>query len=84
MKDKIKKYVDNLFLDIYDTKQLGELKEEISANLLEKINDLVANGNSEEEAFKKAVSSLGDMDELVENLKKASMEKFEEDIHMEH
>lgn len=83
MKDKIKKYVDNLFLDIYDTKELRELKEEISANLLEKVNDLISNGKNEEEAFMEAVSGLGDMDELVENLKKVSKEKFQEDINKE-
>jgi len=80
VKERIKKYVDNLFADIYDTKQLSELKEEISANLLEKINDLRASGMKEDEAFNEAVSSLGNMDELVENLKKASKEKFEDDF----
>ena len=77
MKDRIKKYVDSLFLDIYETKQLQELKEEISANLLERINDLVDSGSSVDEAFKKAVSNLGDMNELVENLKDASNDKFQ-------
>lgn len=75
MKDKIKKHVDDLFSDIYDTKQLGELKEEVSANLLEKINDFISSGFSEEDAFIKGVSSLGDMNELVESLKKASEAK---------
>ena len=79
MKERIKKYVDGLFADIYETKQLLELKEEISANLLEKVNDLVAGGNSEEIAFNKAVSSLGDMNELIGNLKKASQEKGNSD-----
>jgi hypothetical protein len=77
MKGKIKKYVDDLFVDIYDTKQLRELKEEVTANLIEKVNDLVANGINKDEAFKNAVSSLGDMGELVENLKKASNEKLQ-------
>jgi len=83
MKDRINKYVDSLFLDIYDTKQLQELKEEVSANLLERINDLVASGNSEDEAFKKAISNLGDMGELVDNLKEASNEKFQGSIPKE-
>lgn len=80
MQDKIKKYVDDLFSDIYDTKQLRELKEEVSANLSEKINDFVASGFSKEDAFKKAVSSLGDMSELVESLRKASEKKMFTDI----
>lgn len=77
MKDKIKKYVDSLFSDIYDTKQLRELKEEVSANLMEKINDYIAAGYSEDNAFKKAVEELGDMSELIDSLKKASVEKME-------
>ena len=36
MRRKIKKYIDNLFEDIYETHQLRELKEEIASNLLEK------------------------------------------------
>ena len=75
MKERIKKHVDHLFSDIYETKQLSELKEEVSANLLEKINDFITSGNSEEEAFRKGVSSLGDMDELVESLRKVSEDK---------
>jgi hypothetical protein len=74
MKDKIKNYVDGLFEDIPDNQQLRELKEEISANLLEKVNDFAAKGNSEEIALNKAVSSLGDMSELVDSLRKASRE----------
>ncbi len=80
MKDKVKKHLDDLFADVYDTKQLRELKEEISANLLEKINDLIAKGNSEDAAIKKAVSSLGDMSELVESLKKASERRLKQDM----
>jgi hypothetical protein len=79
MKDRIKKYIDNLFSDIYDTRQLRELKEEIGANLLEKVNDFVAGGADEETAFKNAVASLGDMSELVTGLKKASQTKANED-----
>jgi hypothetical protein len=70
MKNRIRNYVDNLFSDIYETKQLNELKEEVSANLLEKINDLVANGSNQEEAFQKAIAELGDVSELVESMKK--------------
>lgn len=79
MKDQIRQYVDSLFADIIDTKQLHELKEEISANLLDKINDYIAGGDSREAAFQKAVSSLGDMSELIESLKKASASKVPEE-----
>jgi hypothetical protein len=77
MKEKIKKYVDSLFSGIYDTKQLRELKEEVSANLMEKINDYIAGGSSEASAFSKAASELGDMSELIDSLKKVSINKTE-------
>lgn len=77
MKEKIRKYVDGLFAGIYDTKQLRELKEEVCANLLEKINDYIAGGSSEENAIKKAKAELGDMNELIDSLKKVSIEKME-------
>lgn len=48
--------------------------------MLEKINDFISSGDSREDAFKKAVSGLGDMSELVENLRKASETKFAEDM----
>lgn len=80
MKDRIKTHVDGLFTQIYETKQLRELKEEISANLLEKINDFIAAGVQADTAFTKAVSDLGDMSELVDSLKKVSDSKFTEDM----
>jgi hypothetical protein len=80
VKDRIKKHVDNLFTDIYETKQLRELKEEISANVLEKIHDLIASGYSADAAFQKAVSDLGDMSELIGSLKKASEAKVSENM----
>jgi cobalamin synthase len=70
--------VDSLFSDIYETKQLKELKEEVSVNLMEKINDYTANGESKESAFEKAKEELGDMSELIESLKKVSSEKKED------
>lgn len=47
---------------------------------MEKINDFIASGDNAEAAFKKAVSDLGDMSELVGSLKKASEAKFNEDM----
>lgn len=81
MKDKVKRYVDNLFLEIYQTKELNELKEEMTSNLLEKIKDFIDNGHGENEAFNKSVSDLGDTSELVEGLKKASKQRIYEDMH---
>jgi len=80
MKNRVRKYIDELFQDIYETNQLIELKEEMTTNLLDKINDFISNGDLEDIAFKKAVSSLGDMNELISNFKKASESKVQEDF----
>ncbi len=80
MKIKIENYLDSLFDDIHETKQVRELKEEMAANLLDKINDFIANGDNKEKAFKKGVASLGNVDELINNLRTASQAKVERNL----
>lgn len=83
MKAKIKQHVDGLFSGVYETKQLRELKEEISSNLLEKINDLIARGADPDMAFHHAVTELGDMNELVDSLKEAPEARLMKDASMQ-
>lgn len=78
MKEKVTKYVDHLFGEIQSSQQISELKEEIIGNLIEKIIDLMVSGKSEEEAFKDAVASIGDISELMDSLE-APTEKGNED-----
>lgn len=80
MKERVKKHVDSLFTDVYETRQLRELKEEICSNLLEKINELISMGTDANSAFNQAIEDLGDMGELVDGLKKASDAKLKEDL----
>lgn len=77
MKSKIDKYLNDLFVDVYENNQLIELKEEIATNLQEKIDDFINSGDSEEKAFSKSVDSLGDLSELVDNLKEVSKDKIQ-------
>ncbi len=72
MENRIRGYVEEVFSDITETEQVREVKEEVAIHLIEKVRDYQSNGSSEEEAFHEAVSSLGDMGELVENLRKSS------------
>ena len=76
MNERIAKYVDNLFAIYKETEQLIELKEEIKANLFERINDSMANGVSEEEAFQKASKELGDLSELAEEISNKTKYEF--------
>ena len=68
MNIKIKKHVDSMFSEVPYSKKAEELKEEIMADMEAAYNDNISNGDSETEAFRKACDSLGNMDEVIENL----------------
>ncbi|MCH3964458.1 MAG: permease prefix domain 1-containing protein [Clostridium sp.] len=69
MHEKLRKSVEELFQNAPKTNRANELKEELLANLTDKYDDLVSSGKNEEDAFKIAISSIGDVDELIEELK---------------
>ncbi|MBP1744427.1 MAG: hypothetical protein H6Q58_1405 [Firmicutes bacterium] len=68
MYEGLRKHVDGLFEGAPKTAKATELKEELTANLIEKYDDLIAAGKSEDEALKGALSGIGDMDSLVQEL----------------
>ncbi len=67
--NKIKNYVDVLFSDIPRTNKAIEMKEEILANLNDKFEDLIKEGKSETQAYSIAVSGMGDIDEMLNEIK---------------
>lgn len=83
MKERLRDCIDILFEDAPETANTFELKEEIYLNLLDKYNDLIEAGRSEEAAYNIAVSSIGDVRELIDSLKNknitGSAEKIEEE-----
>jgi len=66
--EKIRNYVNELFEDAPKNRKVRELKEEIIYNLEEKYDDLINDGKTEREAFKEVVASIGNIDELIEDL----------------
>ncbi|NLO47888.1 MAG: hypothetical protein GX111_06175 [Clostridiales bacterium] len=70
MIDRLRAYIDELFAEAPATKKTVEVKEEILQNLSDKYNDLIAEGKSEEAAYNISVASIGDISELIEELKK--------------
>lgn len=68
MNSKIKNYVDVLFSDIPGTKKARELKEEILSNMSERFEDYISQGKTENQAYSLAVSSMGDIDEMLEEV----------------
>lgn len=77
--NKIKNYVDDLFKDIKKTRKSEELKEELLSDLEEKYQDLISNGKNEKEAYQEVIGGIGDVDELLEELKESS---FYEDLEI--
>lgn len=61
MNSRIQKHLDNVFSGFEDTQRLRDFKEEVAANLAEKIADLQASGLDEDAAFREAIASLGDI-----------------------
>ncbi len=58
--------IDELFAGIPQSRKVLEMKEEIVQNLMEKYNDLVAEGKTEEAAFDIAAASVGDVNDLLD------------------
>lgn len=71
--NKIKNYVDELFKDINKTRKSEELKEELLSDLEEKYQDLINNGKKEKDAYQEVIEGIGDVDELLEELKEPNL-----------
>lgn len=65
MHSKLRMYVESLFDKVQRTKEVVELREEILQNVIDKYEDLIREGLSEEEAYHTAISGIGDVDDLL-------------------
>ncbi len=72
MNEKLRDYIEFIFEDAPKTKEVVELKEEMLQNLIEKYNDLVAEGKSSEAAYNIATASIGDVNDLIYQLRNHS------------
>jgi len=73
MNEKIRKHLDELFADAPKTRKAMELKEEMLQNSMEKYQDLLSEGYSEENAYKNVIGSIGDVTELFEDLEEKNL-----------
>lgn len=67
MREKISVYVDELFSDAALTIRNAEVQQEILQHTLDRYDDLIAAGKSEQEAYDEAVGGIGDVSELYEH-----------------
>ena len=68
MNKRLYEHIDKLFEGAPDTKQTNEIKEEILQNTLDRYNDLISEGKTEEEAYRIAVAGIGDITHLIESV----------------
>ncbi len=65
MEQKLREYIEQIFSTVPCTVRAVELKEEILQNLIDKYNDLISEGKSEQAAYNIAVASVGNINELL-------------------
>ena len=80
MREQIKVYVNGLFKDAALTIRNAEVQQEILQHTLDRYDDLIAAGKSEQEAYDEAVGGIGDVSELYEH-KQAAEKPKKRDFH---
>ncbi len=79
MENRIREHVEELFREAPQTRKTLELKEEMVQNLVEKYHDLVAEGKNEKAAYEIVIAGIGDVGELIDDLKMSYVsDPFEE------
>ena len=68
MEHRIRQHIEGLFANAPKTSKATELKEEMILNIIERYHDLVNDGMSEEDAFRSAITGIGDVSELIAGL----------------
>ncbi len=66
MKEKLAKYVDDLFAGHQLTRENHDLKEEILSNLEAKVADYLEQGMTPQEAYEQAIKHIGSIDLITE------------------
>jgi hypothetical protein len=66
--ERLRWFIESIFTDAPQNKNVNELKEEILLNLTDKYEDFIARGKSEETAYNLTVASLGNINELISDM----------------
>lgn len=64
-KNDLIKYVDLIFNGYTVTDDLNALREEIGQNLCERFDDMVRDGATPQDAYRKAIQSIGDIEAMI-------------------
>jgi uncharacterized membrane-anchored protein len=77
-----KQHIDDLFSGYEDSSALADFKEELQSNLNERIKTLIKKGLDENAAYEKAVSELGDVSAVAEELSLKKKREVYEEMYM--
>lgn len=68
MRNKLIQYVDGLFAEAPNSARVQELHDEILQNTLDRYDEEITMGNSEEDAYRAAIGAIGDINALLRPL----------------
>lgn len=71
MNKRIEDHVNALFANTGNESHILDIKEELLSNLNEKYNDLIASGKNEDEAYALVISGIGDIDNLLNEIRQS-------------
>ena len=69
MREQIKDYLEKIFVQAPCTQKAIEMKEAILADVLDKYDDMISDGISPQDAYTRAVGSIGDLHKLIAELR---------------
>ncbi|MGI5922026.1 MAG: permease prefix domain 1-containing protein [Syntrophomonadaceae bacterium] len=78
---KVSHYIEDLFSGVGASQQLFDLKEELATNLKEKTADIKSRGMDDDQAFREAVISMGDLSGLVEDMRKLGQDTARQNLY---
>lgn len=70
MENRIRKHIEGMFAGAPHTAKARDLREEMIVNVIERYHDLLGEGLSEEDAYRSAITGIGDVSELIDSLKR--------------
>lgn len=67
--EKVKNYIEDLFENAPKTKSILDLKQALISDMQEKYSDLIKEGKTDKDAYQEVITSIGNVDELINSHK---------------
>lgn len=70
MENRIRKHIEGIFSAAPNTAKAHEIREEMIVNVIERYHDHLAEGMNEEDAYRAAITGIGDVSGLIDSLRR--------------